>query len=126
MIYTKKPKKETLNTQMGMMNALLNKNDNWSIYATNYKLFACENYPTTRGNREIYISTREGMNGTRWVVFMDGWTLGKDLNFHYEPIPSSRDDEYLNNTRFQSKENALEALKAHINNLNGEQGVLKY
>jgi len=64
-----------------------------------------------KGGKKMYIEARLGPDTTNWVVLMDGrLVLGKDNRFHYEPQPSSRSDEFINNTRFNTKEEALEAL----------------
>jgi hypothetical protein len=108
------------------MNALLNGNDKFDLYAIKYRLFRCANYPTTSGHREVLLEERMGFEGRKWIVIMDGFTIGKDFKFHYESMPSSRTEKkkYLNNTRFDDKLDAIIALKKHIELLDGEQGVL--
>jgi hypothetical protein len=44
---------------------------------------------------------------------MDFWVLGEDDKYYYEPLPSSRTDEFIDNTRFLSKTVALNALILH-------------
>lgn len=83
-------------------------------------------YKTNFGGRRIYIETREGWEETNWVILMDGFTLGKDDKYHYEPIPSSRSDEYIANTRFSSLGDAMEALKQHEKANVGKEVLLTY
>lgn len=73
----------------------------WLERATVFKLGKCIFY-----NRPIYIQARDQPDGTRkWVLQMEWtncWVLGKDGEFHWEPMPSSRTDEFIANTRFDS------------------------
>lgn len=65
-------------------------------------------------SREIVIETRQQMDDSyKWVVRMDSWVLGKDDKYYYEPFPSSRTDKFIENTRFDSKEDAFKALAKH-------------
>ncbi len=53
--------------------------------------------------RPIVIERRLQIDDTeKWVLKMHEWVLGKDGDFHYEPMPSSRTDEFIENTRFNS------------------------
>lgn len=83
-------------------------------------------YKTNLGGRRIYIETREGWKETNWVVSMDGFTLGKDGKYHREPTPSSRSDEYIENTRFSSLSTAMEALRQHEKTNAGKEVLLTY
>ena len=77
--------------------------EEWFEKATEFSMGICPIY-----NMGVYIETR---GPGRWVVKMDrsnGWVLGKDAEWHWEPLPSSRTDEFLNNTRFQSPDEAYE------------------
>lgn len=66
--------------------------------------------------REVFIESRRQLNGSElWVVKMDAWVLGKDSKYHFEPTPSSRTDEFIKNTRFNSKASALASLINHEN-----------
>ncbi len=70
----------------------------WLERATKFDLGKCIFY-----NRPITIEARDQTNGDRkWVLKMDEWVLGKDKDFHYEPRPSSRTDEFIENTRFDN------------------------
>lgn len=61
--------------------------------------------------RTIYIESRAQMDeSVKWVVKMDDYNLGKDGEYYYEPMPSSRTDAFIKMTRFDSKEEALEVL----------------
>lgn len=70
----------------------------WLERATKYDLGKCIFY-----NRPIVIEARDQIDGSRkWVLKMHEWVLGKDADFHYEPMPSSRTDEFIENTRFNN------------------------
>jgi hypothetical protein len=53
---------------------------------------------------DVYIENRDPENRfpnkPAWVVTKHGCTLNSDMEFEYEPMPSSRDDEYISRTRF--------------------------
>jgi hypothetical protein len=57
---------------------------------------------------EIYIEYRG--NG-KWAITRWSNVLSKDGNWHIEPQPSSRDDEYLSENRFDSEYEAKEFLE---------------
>jgi hypothetical protein len=70
----------------------------WLERATEFSLGECLFH-----HRPVKIEARDQMNGDRkWVLKMHEWVLGKDGDFHYEPLPSSRSDEFIKNTRFDS------------------------
>lgn len=70
----------------------------WLERTNSFKLGTCIIY-----NRPVEIQSRGQMNGTvKWVLKMHDWVLGKDGEFHYEPAPSYRTDEFIQNTRFDS------------------------
>lgn len=72
-------------------------------------------YQTNLGGRVIYIESRLNMDGKiLWIVKMaNTWVLGKDNSYHYEPLPSSRTEKFIELTRYGTKEDALHALKIH-------------
>lgn len=76
--------------------------EEWYNRAIKFDLGLCPHH-----NRLVYIESR-GQSGdmTRWVVYMDGWVLGRDGDWHYEPLPSSRTDEFITLTRFSSPNEA--------------------
>lgn len=48
-----------------------------------------------------------------WAIYADPmYCLGKDGNFHPEPLPSSRSDEFIALTRFATPHEAAEALRS--------------
>ena len=70
----------------------------WLERAVKYDLGECVFY-----NKPIVIEVCDQMDGRRkWVLKMHEWVLGKDANFHREPMPSNRTDEFIENTRFNS------------------------
>lgn len=79
--------------------------DQWLIRATTFSLGLCQIY-----GRPIYIEERLQRDNRRlWILKMEsseGWILGKDAEWHREPLPSSRTDEFINLTRFNSPDEA--------------------
>ena len=70
----------------------------WLERAVKFDLGECIFY-----KRPVVIERRLQIDGTeKWVLKMHEWVLGKDGDFHYEPMPSSRSDEFIENTRFDS------------------------
>ena len=70
----------------------------WIKRAIKFDLGNCVIY-----NRPIQIEARDQRDGSRkWILKMHEWVLGKDSDFHYEPTPSSRTDEFIENTRFNT------------------------
>ena len=53
---------------------------------------------------------REGIS--RWAVVNRSCVLNKEGEWEWEPIPSSRTDEYLARTRFDTPSDALAAFRA--------------
>lgn len=78
--------------------------------AVKYELGDCPHH-----KRPVTIEARDQIDGRRlWVVKMHEWVLGKDSTFHYEPRPSSRTDEFIQNTRFDSHQEAYQFWKTNI------------
>ncbi len=64
--------------------------------------------------REVFIETRKQMDDSyKWIVKMDSWVLGKDNKYYYEPMPSSRTDKFIENTRFDDFLDAYSAWGKH-------------
>jgi hypothetical protein len=97
-------------------------NDDWwadaatSFFVGKSKLYLVNVHIEGGFGREVFIKSREQLDGTTaWVVLMDSWVLGKDNEYHYEPMPSSRTDKFIANTRFDTREEAMGALIIHEN-----------
>ena len=59
------------------------------------------------------VERRAQRDGTmRWVVMRAGDVLSKDGEWLYEPIPSSRTDDHMRQTRFASLAEAWSAAQA--------------
>ena len=72
----------------------------WAERATVFDFGLCPIH-----KRPILIEARGQTNGScLWVVKMHEWVLGKDANWHWEPLPSSRTEEFISLTRFESAE----------------------
>jgi hypothetical protein len=87
--------------------------EEWFEKATEFDMGIC---PIQK--RPLFISSRKQAIGEfKWVVQLERsmcWVLGKDCEFHYEPLPSSRTDQFLKNTRFDSPDEALEFYQKNI------------
>jgi len=74
------------------------KNSEWLERASRFDLGNCIFY-----NRPVKIERRDQIDGSiKWVLKMHEWVLGKDGKFYLEPMPSSRTDDFINNTRFET------------------------
>lgn len=74
--------------------------------------------------RDIYITSKPQINGDiLWVVEMDGMVLTKKGKYEYEVNPSSRTDKYIKKTRFDSKEDAYDALITYERKNNGNTNI---
>lgn len=63
------------------------------------------------GEPDIRLCRRPQMQGPdKWAVYRNGSVLSKQGHWIYEPLPSSRDDEFLRQCRFDTPEEALDAL----------------
>jgi hypothetical protein len=64
--------------------------------------------------RSVVLQLRRGRGCERWLISRAGDCLGKTPNAHgyftfeYEPLPSSRDDDYYREHRFDSAEKAYQ------------------
>lgn len=76
----------------------------WLKCATTFDLGQCPIH-----KRPVIIQARPQLNGGQlWVVKMHEWVLGKDADWHWEPLPSSRTDSFIQLTRFNSPAEAHE------------------
>lgn len=48
-------------------------------------------------DEDVFVEKR---GDDKYCVMVFASVLDRDLNRHYEPMPSSRTDEFINNTRF--------------------------
>lgn len=71
-----------------------------------------EDYSFEKDQRRFHIARRS--NAT-WVVMSEGRFVldPKLIEFVYEPFPSSRTEEFINATRFKSKEEAFTQLERY-------------
>lgn len=56
---------------------------------------------------DVHLERRMGFHGEKWAIIEKGACLSKDGVWEFEPIPSSRDDEFLLRCRFDTAEQAL-------------------
>ena len=87
--------------------------EQWSEWATTFCLGELDLF--NEGPQNVYIKAQPQWNGSlKWAVVTpetNGWCLTKDLEWIYEPKSSDRDDEYFQNTRYNSKGEALVMLR---------------
>jgi len=98
--------------QQNFENVLWGNEFDWNICAVRYCIGNSQvHFINNKIGRKIFIQQNEQVdNNILWSVCMDGFVLGKDGTYHYEPTPSSRTGTYLKNTRFDTKDKALEEL----------------
>lgn len=74
---------------------------------------ALQSYRIGKGSDAIMVECAQQMSGPdRWAVRRHGNVLSKQGEWEYEPMPSSRDDEFLERCRFASAAEAMEAALA--------------
>ena len=87
--------------------------EQWSEWATTFCLGELDLFTGTAQN--VYIKAMNQLDGSvKWSINTpetNGWCLTKDLEWVYEPKPSERTAEYLQNTRYNSKGEALVMLR---------------
>lgn len=67
--------------------------------------------PRRLGADDIHIERAKQIEGPpKWAVRRMGECLNKQGDWEYEPMPSSRDDEFLARCRFDTPEQAFAAL----------------
>lgn len=52
----------------------------------------------------------------RWAVRRSGHVLGRDGDFAYEPLPSSRDTQFYERYRFATVAEAIDVWREHLRN----------
>lgn len=63
--------------------------------------------PRPEQSREVRIVERINRDGARrFAVVEAGWVLNKDGEWEYEPLPSSRDDAFMERCRFDEFDDA--------------------
>lgn len=89
----------------------------WDMSCISYLIGLSKKYKTNLGGRKIVIEERMQPDLlSKWVVVMDNtWVLSKENKYEVEVIPSERTAEFIQLTRFSSKEQALKALVEHEN-----------
>jgi hypothetical protein len=66
---------------------------------------------TSKGRGDqICLERRDGFKGRRWAITKRGFVLNKLGEWEYEPIPSSRTEEWLETVRWETPEAARAAL----------------
>ena len=61
---------------------------------------------------DVKISLRSAVDGRRrWAVVIHNSVLAKDGELEYEPLPSSRTEEFIKRTRYDSIQEALAAAR---------------
>ncbi len=123
----KKVRTYALKIQMNFFDAIFNpeKEFDWTFAANRFEIGNSFAHTTNGGGRNIVIEGRRQMDDSLlWVVKMESWVLGKDGKYHFEPLPSSRTDKFIKNTRYSSKEQALNDLIKYEKVNNGKNKPL--
>lgn len=82
----------------------------WMKFATR---FTVPYAPKYGGSKTADIERRDQRDATQlWAVKDGSCCLAKDGEWEYEPLPSSRDEEFIARCRYATKEEALAALEA--------------
>jgi hypothetical protein len=69
-----------------------------------------ERYSVPESGIEI-IRTDQRTGPAKWKVFKDGYCLSKFGGWEYEPMPSSRTDDFIERCRFDSAQKAIDAAR---------------
>mgnify|MGYP003532484357 CR=1 FL=1 len=78
--------------------------------AVKFDLGLCRVY-----NRLVAIEARDQGDGTRkWILKMDGYVMTHYGCFVWEPLPSSRSDEFIKMTRFNTADECQVFWVCHI------------
>lgn len=87
--------------------------EQWNEWATTFCLGELDLFED--GPQKVYIKAMPQRDGSvKWAVVTpetNGWCLTKDLEWLWEPKPGDRDHEYFQNTRYNSKGEALVMLR---------------
>ena len=64
---------------------------------------------------EVLLESVKGFQGIRWALRNDRrYCLNKEGEWEYEPMPSSRDDDFYARCRWDTVEEAYDAWKTHL------------
>jgi len=79
-------------------------------------IVAWELQPATQGGigDEVQLVRRDGFKGRRWAIVQRGYVLNKSGQWEYEPIPSSRTEEWLETVRWSSADEAFQAWEEFV------------
>ena len=66
-----------------------------------------------RGEEHITLDRVEGNNGIKWAIRKGILCMDKQGRWEYEPSPSNRDTIFLNNCRWDTAQEAINAFKSH-------------
>lgn len=66
-------------------------------------------------SERVTVAQRKGIDAVRWAVYRDrSFCLAKDGEWEYEPLPSSRDDAFIERCRFGTLAEAIAAMRAAV------------
>lgn len=69
-----------------------------------------ERYSIPESGTEI-IRTDQRTGPAKWKVYKEGYCLAKSGDWEYEPMPSSRTDDFIERCRFDSAQEAITAAR---------------
>lgn len=56
----------------------------------------------------VELTQRRGLESVKWTILQGGACFNKQGKWEYEPMPSSRTDEFIERTRWNSAQEALD------------------
>jgi hypothetical protein len=79
------------------------------------KVLSVELVPDGRGGALVTLERAPQRDGPdRWAIRRGGNALGRDGEFEYEPLPSSRTEKFYRKYRFATVEEALKIWRKHL------------
>lgn len=77
------------------------------------------------GRTEVKIERARQRDGSSlWAIRRDGSVMNKNAEWEFEPMPSSRDDEFIKNCRYATIDEAVETYKRYQEKLTTSVGFL--
>ena len=76
-------------------------------------------------NEDVTIEMRRGLKGERWTIARRGFCLNKENDWEYEPMPSTRTEEFIERTRFDSFEEASTFCKKYFGVIRNDEEQAK-
>lgn len=81
--------------------------------ATTFTLKHADRHTPSEHIRELKVEMRS-KDPDSWAIIGDGHCLNHDGDLEWEPMPSSRDDDFLTRCRWPTAHQAIAAAQAHM------------